>query len=94
MSFMPFALVVWLAITSAVIGLAVYRKLVTRYEDDSIHVGPGDSARVAQQAAIATRLDTVDKWGKTLTVIAVALGVILAAMSVYQAWMQSLTINP
>ena len=38
MSFMPFAIVVWLAITSAVIGLAVYRKLVARNEDDYLHV--------------------------------------------------------
>lgn len=94
MSFMPFALVVWLALASAVVGLAVYRKLISRDEDDSLHVGPGDNTRVTQQAAMAARLDVVDKWGKTLTVIAVALGMVLVGVAVYQAWMSSLTINP
>ena len=94
MIFMPFALVVWLAIASAVVGLAVYRKLISRNEDDSLHMGPGDSARIAEQVALAHRLDSVDKWGKTLTVIAVALGVVLVAVAVYEAWASSLTINP
>lgn len=71
---MPFAIVVWLAITCAVIGLAVYLKLVVRNEDDFLHVGDGDSARVLQQVVVAGRLDAVDKCGKVLTVIAVALG--------------------
>jgi len=91
---MPFAIVMWLAITSAVIGLAVYRKLVARNEDDYLHVGDRDRARVLKQAAVSMRLDAVDKWGKTLTVVAVALGAILAAVSIYQAWMESLKINP
>ena len=93
MSFMPFALVVWLAIASAVIGLAVYRKLIARNEDDSIHIGEGDRPRVAMQAAIAGRLDLVDKWGKALTVIAVALGAILAAITVYQTWIDTSRFN-
>lgn len=94
MSFMPFALVVWLAIASAVVGLAVFRKLISRNEDDSLHVGPGDSARVAEQAALAHRLDVVDKWGKMLTVIAAAMGIVLVGLAVYEVWMSSLTINP
>jgi len=94
MSFMPFALVVWLAIASAVVGLAVFRKLISRNEDDSLHVGSGDGARVAEQAALAHRLDVVDKWGKTLTVIAAATGVVLVAAAVFEAWRSSLTINP
>ena len=91
---MPFAIVIWLALTSAVIGLAVYRKLVTRNEDDFLHVSEGDGARVAQQAALAGRLDAVDRWGKTLTVIAVSIGAILAAVTVYQTWVGSFKINP
>lgn len=91
---MPFAIVIWLALTSAVIGLAVYRKLVARNEDDFLHVSDGDRARVAQQAALAGRLDAVDKWGKTLTIIAVSLGAVLAGITVYQTWMDSLKLNP
>lgn len=91
---MTVAIVVWLAITSAVIGLAVYRKLVARNEDDYLHVSEADAVRVTKQAAIAVRLDAVDKWGKALTVVAVSLGALLAAINIYQAWVESLRINP
>jgi hypothetical protein len=77
-----------------VIGLAVYRKLVARHEDDFLHVNEGDKALVVQQAAIAGRLDAVDKWGKALTVIAIALGAVLAGITVYQTWVDSFKINP
>ncbi len=91
---MPFAVILWLAITSAVIGLAVYRKLVARNEDDSIHVSDGDSRRIAQQAFVADRLEWVDKWGKGLTVVSAILGAALFAIYIYGVWMNSLRINP
>lgn len=94
MGVMPLALVLWLAIASAVVGLAVYRKLIARYEDDSLHVGEADRPRIDQQAFVAQRLETVDKWGKGLTVVAVVFGAVLFAIYIYGVWMSSLRINP
>lgn len=91
---MPFAVVVWLAITCAVIGLAVYRKLISRHEDDSIHVSDADGRRIAQQSFVAERLEMVDKWGKGLTVIAAVYGAVLFTIYIYGVWMSSLQINP
>lgn len=91
---MQFAVVVWLAITSAVIGLAVYRKLIARHEDDTIHIGEGANRRIAEQSFVAGRLEAVDKWGKGLTVISAVFGAALFAIYIYGVWMSSLQINP
>lgn len=86
--------VIWLAIASVVVGLAVYRKLVARNEDDILHVRDSESVKIAQQSAMANRLDQVDKWGKTLTVVAFVLGVFLAGAVLYQQWIEGLRLNP
>jgi len=78
--------VIWLAIASVVFGLAAYRKLVARNEDDILHVRDSEAGKIAQQSAMANRLDRVDKWGKALTVVAFVLGVFLAAAVLYQQW--------
>ncbi len=90
---MSIAVVLWLAVASTVVGLAVYRKLVSRFEDDSLHMNEADSSRVAQQAFVAHRLDVVDKWGKALTVFAVVYGVVLFAIYTYGVWMSSLHLS-
>jgi hypothetical protein len=70
-----------------VIVMIAWRKAVARGEDDTLHVLQGGA--LPQQAAVAHKLDTIDKWGKTLTVIAVAFGLILVAAYIYQVWILS-----
>ena len=82
MNLMPH-LVLWTALTLVVIGLAVYRKRVTRGEDGTIHVLESDQRYVPDQARLATRLDGIDKWGKLLTVIALLYGLAVAAIYIY-----------
>jgi hypothetical protein len=49
------------------------------------------SGAVAQQSTVAQKLDQVDKWGKTLTIIAVAYGFVLVAIYFYRFWVSSST---
>ena len=84
-SLTPFA-AGWLALACAVAGLAIYRKLVSTQEDDTLHVLDNES-HILRQAALAHRLETVDHWGKILTVIAMFYGVVLAVGYCYQVWM-------
>ena len=86
LNLMPF-FVLWIVLASAVIALIVRRKIVANQEDDQLHVL--NAAPVAQQVAVAQKLDQIDKWGKTLTVIAVVFGLLVAAAYVYQVWVQS-----
>lgn len=87
----PFiGLEVVLALT--VIAMIAWRKTVARGEDDTLHVLQGDA--LPQQTAVAHKLDTIDKWGKTVTVVAVIFGLILAAAYVYQVWVAGTQIQP
>ena len=78
MNLTPFV-ILWSILAVAVLGLALYRKLIANHEGDLIHVGPGAEKLVPQQIRLAARLEFVDRWGKTLTVIVAAAGSLIAA---------------
>jgi hypothetical protein len=71
---------IWIVVTAIVIVLFIWRKIVAGKEDDSLHV---DSGPIVQQTSIAQKLDQIDKWGKIMTVVAVVLGLLVAAAYVY-----------
>jgi len=77
----------WLALACTIAGLAIYRRLLSTQEDDMLHVLDNES-HALKQAALARRLDTVDHWGKILTVTATGHGVLLAVGYCYQVWME------
>jgi hypothetical protein len=83
----PFV-VIWTAIAAATLGLALYRKLISSREDDIVYLGVGEQFHIPQQQALAARLDAIDKWGKTLTVISLVLGLALGAVYLYQVWVE------
>ena len=86
MNLRPF-LFVEIALAIVVLAMLTWRKMVARQEDDMLHVL--DGAPVDRQATVAHKLDTIDRWGKTLTVIVVVLGIVLAGAYVYQSWIQA-----
>jgi hypothetical protein len=88
MNLIPFA-VIWGILALAVIGLIVFRKMVASAEDDTLHVMEGDAGRIPQQREIAQKLEVIDKWGKSLTVLAVVSGLLLAGLWVYQGWVNA-----
>jgi len=83
--YVPF-LVLWAVLALAVVGLIIYRRVVSASEDDMIHVSDAAGSVTAQQVTVAQKLDQIDKWGKTLTVVVVVYGVVLAGIYVYQSW--------
>ena len=82
-SFVPFT-VLWALLAIAVLALVAYRKLVSSQEEETLHLA--DAAEADHQAAIAHKLEWIDKWGKLLTVVAVVYGVLLAAAYTYHVW--------
>lgn len=77
----------WVVLAVIVILLALYRWLATSHEDDSLHVSETETAAVNEQVVIAKKLAAVDRWGKILTILAILYGIGLAAMYLYQGWM-------
>ena len=84
----PF-IVLWAVMAAGVIGLIVYRKKVAAGEDDTLHVMDGDAGMAQRQAVVAHKLEAIDRWGKTLTVVAVVFGIIVGGLYVYQSWVQA-----
>jgi hypothetical protein len=78
----------WIALAVAVAILAIYRKTISSHEDDSIHVSALSDVNVSRQADVAHRLEVVDRWGKTLTVVVVVYGLALAGLYTYQTWVE------
>jgi len=81
------AVVIWVILAIATLGLALYRKLISASEEDLIHLGPGEDRQIPEQVALAARLKVVDRWGKALTVITVVIGLAVAAVYLYQAFL-------
>ncbi len=69
-----------------VIVMIAWRQAIARGEDDTIHMSHGGTA---QQVSLATKLEKIDKWGKTLTVITVVFGLIVGGFWLYQTWIQA-----
>jgi hypothetical protein len=79
---LPYA-IFWGVLAIVVVSLIIYRKSVTSREDDSIHL---EGSAPAEQAILAHRVELIDRWGKTLTVVVALYGVALAAIYLYQVW--------
>jgi len=81
--------VLWSLLALGVIGLALYRKLLASREDDLIHVSAGTEKLIPQQFEMANKLEAIDRWGKILTAAALVLGLTIAAVYLYHAWIQN-----
>ena len=62
------------ALVLAVFALIAWRKAVSRGEDDSLHVLQAET--ISQQSAVAHKLEVIDKWGKSMTAVAVVFGLL------------------
>jgi hypothetical protein len=82
----PFVMV-WSVLAAVVLGLILWRKVISAEEDDTLHIS--ETGAVQKQVSVAHRLEMIDKWGKLLTVIVVVSGLILAGVYLYHFWVAS-----
>ena len=82
---------IWAVLAIAVVALVIWRKTVSDSEDDVIHVQEAEAGMLAQQAAVAQKLEVIDRWGKIFTALAILYGVFLGGLYVYTGWVQSST---
>lgn len=82
--------IAWAALTVVVITLALFRKFATRHEDAYVHLADSEAAVISEQVTVARKLDKIDYWGKTLTIVDVAFLVVLLGIAIYNAWAASL----
>jgi hypothetical protein len=82
-NFAPFA-ILWVLLAAGILGLIAYRWLVSEDEGEALHLS--DPREVTRQATLSHRLDVIDRWGKTLTVVTTVYSVLLAAAYTYHIW--------
>ena len=87
---LPFT-VLWIILSAVVVGLIVYRKWIAKDEDDTLHVMDCEVGLLSQQAAVADKLKSIDRWGKALTAIALVYGLVVGAGYIYQSWVAAST---
>ena len=75
----------WAILGVATLALALYRKFVSMSEDDYVHLSAGEERLIPQQVATFKKIGVIDKWGITMTIVTVVLGLALAALYLYQA---------
>lgn len=90
MNLIPFV-AIWGVCGVAVLGLALYRKILTIHGDDEfVHLAEGEERLIPQQVALGSKLEVIDRWGKGLTIFTGALGVAIIGVVLFQAWRASL----
>ena len=82
-----FIISVWIVLGVATLILAIYRQVLTAHqEEDVVHLADSEQREIAKQTSLASRLNTIDRWGKTMTVLVTVIGLGLATAYLYQAW--------
>jgi len=80
---MPVTLMILIAMAAVVLVLAIYRKVVSRNEDDLVHLAEGSDPLIANQRKTEHSLSVIDRAGKILTAATILYGVALAASYLY-----------
>ena len=77
-------LVVWVGFTVVLIGLVIYRALVTIHEEDQLFLDRAEAALEREQAQTLARIKHLDPFVKGLTIVSGALILIIAAVWLYR----------
>jgi hypothetical protein len=81
-------LVVWGVATVALVGLLIYRSLLSMKEDDQLFLGEGERHLAAEQAAIVGKLQIVSRYSLIVGIVSGALLLAVAGMWTYQELMR------
>ena len=93
MNLIPY-FVLWSLLALSVLGLALYRKIITIHGDDEfIPMAAGEEKQIPQQVALGHKLEFIDRWGKLLTIATAVFGLLIAAVFLFSAWKASFQIK-
>jgi len=84
MSGMMLLLIVWGVLTAVLIGLVIYRALLSVHEEDQIFLDRAEAALEREQVEVLKRINRLDPLVRWLGVASGALLLFLAAWWIYQ----------
>ena len=77
-------LVVWGVATVALVGLLIYRSLLSMKEDDQLFLGEGERHLAQAQAAIVVKVQTISRYSLIVGIVSGALLLAIAGMWMYE----------
>jgi hypothetical protein len=81
-------LVVWGVTTIALVGLLIYRSLLSMKEDDQLFLGEGERHLEQAQAAIVGKMQIVSRYSLIVGIVSGALLLAIAGMWTYEQLMR------
>ncbi len=82
-------IVIWAVLATVVIFLAIWRHKVFARSDEVLHVLDAEAPMVSDQQVVAKKLEKIDFWGKTLTVLVAMYALAIAGWYIYSSMMDT-----
>lgn len=93
--FMEAHLVLYLtigAVMAVTVGsLAIYRRRLARTEFDTLHISDTGGDLIPGQEQLAHRIEVIDRWGMSLTIVLVVYALAIGSVYLYQVWQATST---
>jgi hypothetical protein len=84
-------MVIWITATVILVGLLIYRALLSMKEDDQIFLGAGEQALEQKQLALVGKVQTIGRYSLIMGIVSVALLLVIAGLWTYQQLTQPLS---
>jgi hypothetical protein len=83
-------MVVWITATVILVGLLIYRALLSNKEDDQIFLGVGEQHMAQEQAALVGKMQMIGRYSLIMGIVSVVLLLVMAGLWTYQQLAQPL----
>jgi hypothetical protein len=79
---------IWAAATAILVGLLIYRSLLSMKEDDQLFLGEGEKHLAQEQAKIVGKVQAVSRYSLIMGIVSVVLLLAIAGIWTYQQLMR------
>ena len=83
-------MVIWITATVILVGLLIYRALLSMKEDDQIFLGAGEQHMAQEQAVLVGKVQMIGRYSLIMGIVSVVLLLVIAGLWTYQQLTQPL----
>ena len=83
-------MVIWITATVILVGLLIYRALLSMREDDQIFLGAGEQHLEQEQVALVGKVQMIGRYSLIMGIVSVTLLLAMAGLWTYQQLSQPL----
>jgi hypothetical protein len=83
-------MVIWITATVILVGLLIYRALLSMKEDDQIFLGAGEQALEQKQLALVGKVQQIGRYSLIMGIVSAVLLLVIAGLWTYQQLAQPL----